>query len=601
MRPEIDICLESRDFYQHTPLPGPDHIRLLIIQPAKRLEDPIECKVVFTQPGCSPKYVAISYTCDADDGDDLPRHDITIEGKRFLVTQSLFDGLRRVRKKRGHLRLWADAVCIHQSDPEEKAQQVARMANVYRHASWTAIWLGEGSADNTKSVIFRLFKQLSTTFANRVSKGFELVHPFVHGIYGEISEVTPGRCVCGYAFNAMALDTSEEVNGLRERCMNDDRIVQRISEQLREIARFIRRKYWTRQWIVQELFLSVNRCLLWGRFQYKVGEDLRQHLSFLPQAMSELETWLIRSPLELAKQPGMEIDELAAQTEQLSDLFDYVANDPADQGILDALHRSQGRQCKDPRDKVYSLLSFDPDKRISPDYTKTVAEVYTDFAIAIIERDQAGWLFYTLALQMHHTYTIEIWSDHYDSGDSEQIDLPSWVPDLRFQIGPPLSSIIREGPEFTAVKNGTALLCKLYVLGLIGELDLQRGDRTFQMLKTKYRRLLPITSESLALALAPDIALPENALLLKRDNESIEIGMPAWLRIRQMQELDLVCMMRTDDVYKGGLLLLRKDPKKPEGFLIVEKTEWGLFIDPVSGERKNEFPWEPQEAIIQIH
>lgn len=40
-------------------------------------------------------------------------------------------------------RLWIDAICINQSDADEKSQQVRMMTEIYARASLTFVWVGE--------------------------------------------------------------------------------------------------------------------------------------------------------------------------------------------------------------------------------------------------------------------------------------------------------------------------------------------------------------------------------------------------------------------------------------------------------------------------
>jgi hypothetical protein len=39
--------------------------------------------------------------------------------------------------------LWVDAICINQSGPVERIEQVRMMGEIYRHADEVLIWLGE--------------------------------------------------------------------------------------------------------------------------------------------------------------------------------------------------------------------------------------------------------------------------------------------------------------------------------------------------------------------------------------------------------------------------------------------------------------------------
>lgn len=58
------------------------------------------------------------------------------------VTLNLHLTLEHLVRKREDLVIWIDAICINQSDDEEKAQQVLIMRDIYAQAEETIVWLG---------------------------------------------------------------------------------------------------------------------------------------------------------------------------------------------------------------------------------------------------------------------------------------------------------------------------------------------------------------------------------------------------------------------------------------------------------------------------
>jgi hypothetical protein len=62
-------------------------------------------------------------------------HTLHINGGHVMVTGNLDQALRRLRLATKNRALWADAVCINQSDNKEKATQIPLMAKVYRGVS----------------------------------------------------------------------------------------------------------------------------------------------------------------------------------------------------------------------------------------------------------------------------------------------------------------------------------------------------------------------------------------------------------------------------------------------------------------------------------
>ncbi|KAK0714492.1 heterokaryon incompatibility protein-domain-containing protein, partial [Lasiosphaeris hirsuta] len=116
-------------------------IRILVIEPAPD-DDPdseIRCRLEHVPLSSSSRYVALSY-CWGPPNTIVPAR---IDGQRHLIRPSLSAALTELRRRR-HLRVWADAVCIDQDNTEERSQQVLRMAAIYRSAAAVVAWIGAG-------------------------------------------------------------------------------------------------------------------------------------------------------------------------------------------------------------------------------------------------------------------------------------------------------------------------------------------------------------------------------------------------------------------------------------------------------------------------
>ncbi|KAK0702785.1 heterokaryon incompatibility protein-domain-containing protein, partial [Lasiosphaeris hirsuta] len=85
------------------------------------------------------KPVEINYT---EKSKETPNGLVTYR-TNFNVTTNLEAALRVLRATLSRPVLWADAICIDQSDLGEKASQVPLMAEIYNQAVQTIIWLGE--------------------------------------------------------------------------------------------------------------------------------------------------------------------------------------------------------------------------------------------------------------------------------------------------------------------------------------------------------------------------------------------------------------------------------------------------------------------------
>ncbi|KAF2816633.1 heterokaryon incompatibility, partial [Mytilinidion resinicola] len=90
-----------------------------------------------------PSYYALSYVW-GNPKDLLP---ITFNGSTFMITRNLWHALRQLRADKTVEKsyLWIDAICIDQTDNQERNHQVSAMGQLYSSAAEVIVWLGEGS------------------------------------------------------------------------------------------------------------------------------------------------------------------------------------------------------------------------------------------------------------------------------------------------------------------------------------------------------------------------------------------------------------------------------------------------------------------------
>ncbi|KAF7881807.1 uncharacterized protein EAF02_006495 [Botrytis sinoallii] len=144
--------------FQYDDLSETDSIRLLILHPGT-LGSPIQSDLIHTtlrdcRYDIHGNYTALSYVW----GDANDTTYIFVDGFRFAVTVNLAAALHDLRDEKRQLRLWADAICINQTNNLERSQQVGLMKEVYSYAQTTVIYLG-ALVEQTKS-LFELMNQL---------------------------------------------------------------------------------------------------------------------------------------------------------------------------------------------------------------------------------------------------------------------------------------------------------------------------------------------------------------------------------------------------------------------------------------------------------
>ncbi|KAH6705398.1 heterokaryon incompatibility protein-domain-containing protein [Leptodontidium sp. MPI-SDFR-AT-0119] len=148
--------------YQYRPIVEGDGIRLLELEPNSDFGATIQCSLIHTtlkeyDEDLINHYTALSYVW----GDAKVTKSIMVEGFGVDITINLDSALRYMRDTSRKRLIWADAICINQSDDEEKNNQVRQMGKVYRCATHTIIFLGEPTA-NTNFILKEL--QFSQTW-----------------------------------------------------------------------------------------------------------------------------------------------------------------------------------------------------------------------------------------------------------------------------------------------------------------------------------------------------------------------------------------------------------------------------------------------------
>ncbi|ENH62276.1 Heterokaryon incompatibility protein 6, OR allele [Fusarium oxysporum f. sp. cubense race 1] len=155
--------------FQYRPLEHLDSFRLLHLEPSLNHSADLkgslhhatlsDCDYDLIEP-----YTALSYVW----GDASQRGAIYLGGSAKEITASLDAALRDMRDKSRVCRIWADALCIDQSNNAEKGVQVALMGRIYSTAHHTVIHLGK-SPPGFEKLFIDLKVQSQTTMHGNTS------------------------------------------------------------------------------------------------------------------------------------------------------------------------------------------------------------------------------------------------------------------------------------------------------------------------------------------------------------------------------------------------------------------------------------------------
>ena len=140
-------------------------------------------------------YECLSYVWGSPENPETVRID-TAEGYvDFDVTQNLYASLLELRDPLFERVLWIDAICINQTDEEEKAQQVVAMTRIFGLASRVVVWLGEEAEQSALA-----FEQLRTLAQRQQSVNYHL-----QGDHADPSHNGSGESSSEFAYEIFAL------------------------------------------------------------------------------------------------------------------------------------------------------------------------------------------------------------------------------------------------------------------------------------------------------------------------------------------------------------------------------------------------------------
>ncbi|CAN9187512.1 unnamed protein product [Alternaria alternata] len=346
----------------YTTLPdASDNLRLLIVH-AGGVSEPIRCTLRIVSLLNKPSYDALSYTW----GDSATTKPIEVDGFKIRVTTNLEQALRHLRDVKDDLTLWVDAVCINQSDNSEKSQQVALMGQIYRQCAQVRIWLG---CDSFKCGIVQ--SSLQTSNAADDSSG--AVDPFEI-----IRHLADDRHIHEWSCFHTQNDDGR------------DRVVYKADEKFDTIFEafitVIESPWWSRMWTVQEAILPKKGLLTHDTWSTSLQTIADCGMNYLHHWTGCCQEAAMRLPPKLMNP----MVEFFGRLATLSD--DRICHETGDvtDNDLRRQHVAYGfRACRDPRDKVYGLLGIVDDTSITPDYTRSIDEVFLRATLHMLchERD----------------------------------------------------------------------------------------------------------------------------------------------------------------------------------------------------------------------
>ena len=373
-------CINRK--YAHRPLIH-GQIRLFKIVYAG---DEVCCHIQPFDLAVCPAFEAVSYCWSAA---SFTKH-INIGQSTHHVTEHLFEALKSMHLTLSTQWLWVDQICINQDDNDEKATQVGLMSQIYSKAQRAIVWLGVDSHESA------------------------LAMEHVEGV---------AELIKSYEFDEDFARSSPVELGFP----HEDEQVWPAFQYL------LKRNYFKRLWVIQEMVFSRNIVFLCGRLS--ASWDDFNTLMFAHQRYSKV---AYDSLYKLNILAGMSkvFYCLRGQSEMMGLIEKYKGQPAGGPEVIGLLEFSRNQECTEPLDRVYAVMNLLADDDIRSQITISYAEndkeqywkTYAQLFNALITKFLDGGYFFTTMMIGHR-------------GRKE---MPSWCPDLT-QHGDPTRPYIPRG------------------------------------------------------------------------------------------------------------------------------------------------------------
>ncbi|KAJ2980307.1 hypothetical protein NQ176_g2713 [Zarea fungicola] len=325
--------------YSYALLPSDTaRIRLLNLLPAKDKTDEviISLKIIdFKDSDEVPRYEALSYVWGSEKNPvPIKLKSVPVSSSSgnsgepvlqdLLVTQNLHVALQHLRSQTVVRSLWVDAICIDQTNLQERSHQWTFMSRIYQLAARVIVWLGpeDGKSDIGLSMLESLGEKVEIDWLSRAIRPSGLWSHERH--WADLSLHLPYT-----------------------------------DEEIASIAEIINRPWFGRLWVVQEIRLASSAAVVvcgykhakWSLVQAAIYLIFRKRLG--------------KSDYQAIRPRLLTIN---------NSFFKWF-----DCSLRDVLFQTQELACREAGDKVYAVLGITSHQLgIRADYTLRAADIYED-------------------------------------------------------------------------------------------------------------------------------------------------------------------------------------------------------------------------------
>ncbi|KAF2121681.1 heterokaryon incompatibility protein-domain-containing protein [Lophiotrema nucula] len=380
----MDLTAASRKLYR--PI-KPYQTRLLRLHgEAGASDSPLRCDLYHANI-LHPKFEGLGVFAPSDDGKDdfitcydalsytwgngeLTRS-VGCNEDRFPITENLYEALLALRLPQEEVRyLWVDAICINQSNGNEKSEQIWNMLDIFRKAARVVVWLGSATEDFERVLFAR-----------------------------EHSKKQPSSAYDEYSIVSL----------------------------FRGLSELYEKAWFTRIWVQQEIFAARKLVFYCGKLQFKWSSTLSK-----PSELFKLPVLSSAHSYSGHSEEISRLDKLATQRLTCFEQFSHPKAGQLD--LIELFLHTGGLGATNPKDHIYGIVGMAnmPTKAMSLDewMTHRVQEVFIpiDYSADLVSILCAvTWA----TLMKGGLYVLAKFKVLTTDDQSQEPLLPSWVIDWR--------------------------------------------------------------------------------------------------------------------------------------------------------------------------
>ena len=445
-------------------------IRLLVVLPSADKHSIIECHLCSDSLHNKPKYTALAYAW----GTSSRSYGILVNGQSFYARENLWDALQELRDVEEPRVFWIDSICIDMQNATEQGSQVRLMTEVYGSAEQVCVWLGATTGgDQTfhdrshdrRECIEEPEEGMPLLAA---SSEIEYLRPFSEAITQYREYLSQGATVIPPHLSPLWKIAIEKVL----KFIRLDRYKRRRGNWVRKGDTIFNQRFWRSCWIVQEVVVAAEVTVRLGGFRITWEDipDVRELYEFLdgpvncyarPRRISETRiTWSgpkVR-PFHLGWAAVETLQQLRKRYQSGQELT-----------LPELLNLTWHHYSSNGRDTIFAIFTLLPDHEkkhhlLQPDYTLSLADVYTNAAEYILARYQnLDILSFRNDIPKAYRWAINdprpekgasIDQGHNNKRSDFRSWVPNWAADSRIPMSPGVFS-----PNQPALFNAGSSMC----------------------------------------------------------------------------------------------------------------------------------------------